>query len=72
MKLCKDCKWLCLNSNRRFCNYHESGPSKPDYVNGGMISMYPLQNMAQAKFAQEERERSSGCGPDAKYFEPKT
>lgn len=61
MKLCKDCKHLggmnenvCIRTVKRFS-------INPDYVHG-------LTETSLCRFAQDEREDITGCGPDAKYF----
>ena len=57
MKLCKDCKNFMPADSK--CN---KSPRPMDFINGVETGYYG---------AQIERESLSGCGRDARFFEPK-
>lgn len=71
MKLCHQCKWLLIRAGSHNavpeCDRNPY-PKRPDYVHGGYLMPQGLHTPVSA---QQCRERETGCGPDAKWFEAK-
>ena len=67
MKLCKDCKFyenFRLDKSLSYCRNPKSNDYSIDPVTG-------KQKYAFCKHEREDKNISSICGPDGKFFEPK-